>query len=284
MNIKGFVPNLLLVIITGIITWGIAYYQYKQTTEKKYFEYYFDPNPNFLSKPNLSGKKVAFFMDEKPIENLSQLRVTIYNFSDKDFENIPIYFELSNKNGDSIKLVNASAFREDGITDGIKEKIEINPSNIKGAVKKRYDISNLSRKNEWKTSFTIDFFFEGKSVPECKVYTDQTNAEARKLDISKFDFSAWYESIYFVVGCLLIIAIFAFYRDRIDTVKRNKEIIDFTAKHLENDKHLTLISSNLEIAKETFFLRELYLWEKTNRLYKRIFKNREPKRDDDIAK
>ncbi len=286
MTLKKIGLNTIMLLIGGIITYYFTIVKSREDNKKKFIEYKLEENQNVFSKPNLSNKKISILLDDTPIEQLSQLRVTLINLADKDFKDLKIYFDIYNLLGDSIKLVNVSAARENNITDGIQLIDVLNPSNSKGGIKKGYSLSSLNRKEDLTASFIVDFYFEGNIIPECKVFIDQPDikdqpgVEARLFDFNNINLIPWYDAEWVIISAVIlfyILVIVILVRiSEIGAEKRRSKKENYIITKLKQNETISILNNSEDIAKEILYLYDLYQWENTSKIMKLILKMKEP--------
>lgn len=295
MKPKEILLSIIMLLIGGSVTYFFETAKIKSNNQKRYIEFDFKRNIEVFSKPNISNKKISVLLDEKPVEQISQLTIPLYNLiNNNDLKDLKIYFDLYNLNGDSIKLVNTSLTRGDNATDGISAINSLNPSSYKGGMKKGFSVSSLNRGENLTPSLYANFYFEGTSVPECNVFVDQPDikdqpgVEARLFDYNNF--IKWYDSawgiamivlffviLYFLI-VLIVVRLLSFFTKKRFKRKR-KERENYIVENFKAIENELLLAKPEEIVKEIMFIGRKYDWEHSSKFDRLVSNLKKPQKD-----
>lgn len=128
----------------------VGIYVEKHTSEEKgkirYLDYEINES-NLLKTPIIQGRTIEVLLDGNPINKLSQLEIPIYNYSDIDYENVPLFLELVPKEEKNYSLVASDAVGSDFIPEAI-ETIDVKPSKIAGLHRVGYKIKTVNRSSD----------------------------------------------------------------------------------------------------------------------------------------
>ena len=201
---------------------------------------------NLLSAPVIPGKKLEVLLDGTKITNLSRLDITIHNFSDKDYEKVPVYLELIPNEGERFSLIAEEAVGSGAIPEAI-EIIKVQPSKTKGAHRVGYLINTVNRSTGNRSpEFKATFLLIG-DTPNVSVETDKKGIETRKLSyLSYRDNESLQERISTVliiigviVGTVLLYGLLIFALSRVLKSQQKKQQLKFKiwleAKLANND-------------------------------------------------
>ena len=109
--------GIILVLFSALIGYAVNAVKESSSNKKRYIDCWKNVSYSNINKSDLVEKNIQILINGKPVNNLSSIDVKLYNFSDKNFADIPVYIELIPAKGDSLQLI-----EED--VDGIGKNIE----------------------------------------------------------------------------------------------------------------------------------------------------------------
>lgn len=194
-NIVVAVVSFLLAII------GQQYFFNKQNEIQK-IDVHTNFDSNYLSKPKFPDSKVEIKVDGSTKESIGILEVSLVNFSNQTFKDIPIIIEVTPKRGDSFSYLSHFAHGEKGMKDLVEatKPYEF----VNGVHRFFYTAKSLNRSEEADIGMKLGILFEGEQEPEVNVSAVGLNT--RDFDIahsparSKVQIDAFLIIIAFVVG------------------------------------------------------------------------------------
>lgn len=164
------VSIIILALGTGV---GIIVQQYRdeQSSQIRYLDREIFTNESIFSRPYILNKNLEISLDGKPIKNLSRVVVSVYNLSDRDFEQVPVYIDLEPSKGEKIEVVGEEALGANDLPEGISRLPNLKPSRIPGAVRYGYMIKTANRGEE--SVFRANYWILGDVTPKPSVETNK---------------------------------------------------------------------------------------------------------------
>ncbi|MBI5748011.1 MAG: hypothetical protein HZA00_02720 [Nitrospinae bacterium] len=179
---RDFFKNILLIGIGAIFSHFGQQYYYAYENQIQYLDYKIEQSIGFLSKPNLPDHDVKIMVDDKVTETLSKFTISIFNYSDKDYSNVPIYINIITKDGKKTSVIGEYAVGENNIPEMIKKIPNLEPNHEKEVIRYGYNLSSVNRTEKLSPVFQVNFLIEGKEIPDIKVYTNYAGLKIREFD------------------------------------------------------------------------------------------------------
>jgi hypothetical protein len=266
-TMKDIFTKILIALITlglgipiGIWTESL---RNEQANKMRFLDFDSQFHTNIIGHPDALEKKMNVFIDGIKVENISQIDIQIFNFTDKDFADVPLFIEINSLNGDTLKLLNEKVAGQEGLSDYIIPIQKIEPAKFKGALKFGYKLRTINRIG-YKPVFTASFLIIGKA-DHFQINTMQSNLDIVKFDYEHFKKSKIWESSVFILICLLIFYLcFLFWIIRTSAksqIKYNIKFGEFLKGKLVNTEEADSISIINQIIK----LKNIYDWESTKK-------------------
>lgn len=179
----------LLLLILGAFLGAFASYRFDQLRRNedetpRYIDYEIESRPIFPPGPCIPGKDVSITLGGKDVSGATRLDLSVYNFSDRDFDNVRFYIDLAAKEptaGLSGLVLAESASGVNSIPDSVARLTHLEPSSRSGVARFGYKVLSLNRSARLRPSFTVSYFFAGDAAPTLEVNTDTAGIELRRL-------------------------------------------------------------------------------------------------------
>lgn len=210
---KESIGKIIFIIIGGIITAAISFwfggFQQKNFNQKRFFDIKTYVSHQILDKSELEEKKMQILYDGKQIYGVTNVRVDIYNYEDKSFENVPVIIEITPDKGDSLQIVDVTVFGENGREEMITPLKNIGKASTSKALKFGYniDIAHQADSSE-KTVLTVIYGIISNKKPKVEVIIKKFGIGTRTYDYQHFKrLSLWDNDVFilfFFVSLLVI--------------------------------------------------------------------------------
>lgn len=170
----------LVVLLVGTAI-GI-YFERTQSSENnqtRYLDVRTESNAGILSRPSMPGRNLEILLDSKPIDNISSTSVRIYNYSDRDFENVPVLLELRSGSENSVLEILHQKVLGPG---GIEETVQRIPSSNKRSEPNhlRFLLATVNRSlDSSEPVFEALFIAQGNEPPKIKLHIDKKGLKHR---------------------------------------------------------------------------------------------------------
>ncbi|MCX6052373.1 MAG: hypothetical protein NTZ60_07640 [Campylobacterales bacterium] len=173
---NDFMKNTIVALISIALTFFIQQYYYSKTNEIKKLDVHQSFNPNFLSKPKFPNSNIELKIDGIDKSRLGLFEVSLLNYSNSTYNDIPIHIKITPENTDEFKVVTHYATGEDNILDLVKE---LKPVSFDGKTYLfSYQVSTLNRTEKEDLGFTLSMLFEGNKQPKIDVVAKGINTQA----------------------------------------------------------------------------------------------------------
>lgn len=284
MKAKDIFLNILFLVIGAILTFIVT----KQLSIDNNKLRYFDMKVNqraFIGKPTNIDKKLEVLLDGKPISNLREVSIELFNLMDVDFGNIPVYIIITDKKGDSLKVIQSEIYGENKSYDKIKDIPKIKPTHKVESKKFGYMISTANRADIDNPFFVASYYLASDSEIDVNLDVDLKGVKVRDFSYLNLYPDRWYQQLWFSLT-LFTIVYFFFIWFLIRVLKRiNKKKYEKKQKNLisyiEENLNDSLIDTNnkTEMIKEIDFLCDIFYWNNTPLWSKILFSRKEPKKE-----
>lgn len=254
--------KILIQIIAGMIILAIATvagiyvekFSTKNSNRIRYLDFKVD-NSNLLSAPAIQGQHLKILLGEKPINNLHQLTVKLFNFSDVDYENIPVYLELLPNNNEKFNVVSVKAVGSKSIPE-IIENIKIDSSNNSHKHRYGYKIKTANRGKYGSEShiLLVTFLITG-NAPDIKININKKGVKSQRFNYFDYRnkhklFPEWVSDILPIMAVLIFYGIMVFIAFKFQKRTRKKQREKHKAWLKEKISDKALIDRILELRYE----------------------------------
>ena len=283
MNWKSFLVKVFFVILGAITTYFVTTHLTKDENNMRYLDIV-TKYDGLVGMPDELENNITILLGSDTIRSLGRYTVELYNHSDRNYTNVPVYIELYYPSGRKVQVLEKSAYGEEKMYDQVKEIKDLNPSGEKGSFKAAFNINTVNKSKISTPIFTANFFIQGE-VPAYKINVDYKGLDERPVDWTLVYKPNWYESDWFIGICAIILygaVIYAIIKlGNIKAQKRKKKLIGYVIEKLNEEDSFnstTLITPSVKekIAKHIFYLRDMYFWENSSKILKFIRMEKEP--------
>lgn len=282
---KTSVTKVVIALITIGASAGLGAWIKTVQDEKAHRMRYLDFAYEFRSVIGFPGgpeKNIEVFWKEQKINNLTQVNVSLYNPTDRDYADLPVYIEIYSTTGDSLALLDAQITGTEDSPNFILPIRDSIPSRYHGSLKFGYKIKAVNRVGN-KPVFAASYLVIGK--PD----KFQINVVKDGLDIVDYNYEHFYkrplwDEPVFIITCGAVIILLVLLIGFQYAQKQGKEIKKYNKKLKKKIKdELTLKISQNElplnpdhIAETVIKVKEKYGWESSSRFDRWLYKIEPP--------
>jgi hypothetical protein len=195
--------SLVVLVVGTLVGVYIEKYNAEENGKIRFLDYKINKS-NLLNTPVIQGRTLEVLLDKSPIKKISHLEVILYNFSDQDYEKIPVYLELSPNDGEKYSLVAAEAVGAGGIPETI-ETITVSESKNSDTYRAAYEIKTVNRNADRETYvLSITFLITG-DIPNVNIRIDKKGVKSREY--SYLNYINQDQTLNSILALLLIIGL-----------------------------------------------------------------------------
>ncbi|WP_229625269.1 hypothetical protein [Vibrio parahaemolyticus] len=156
-------------VITAVLSFFVAFFFWSKGNERTLLDVATFFEPDFISKPVFPHNDISLSVDGVEHEKLGLMNISVVNFSNKDFSDLPITVKIKSHESSEFQILAASGFG----TDGTPELVKLTREHSKGNVQQyEFIVSTLSRvegKKDYGFQLRLLIKGESESEPEVKV-------------------------------------------------------------------------------------------------------------------
>ena len=277
------IPGLLTLIIGAFLGTYVKSWQDKQPTQLRYLDVGTE-SYSLISRPSISGQKLEILLNNKPIGNLNQVLVTVYNRTDQNYEKVPIYVELVPQDGNSLQVIGEETAAANKVAQSISRIANVLPSKINGAVRIGYVIETANRSDE-EPVFLAKYLVAGKISPKTEIMVEKKGLKARPLSLSLPQKTKGWQSDLIIaaaviMGCATVMILLVKLANKLKFRKQQeikKVLIEkFSKKMEEEDVKFEPESIAHTIVNTVLKLQEISHWERTPKLVRGLLRIKQP--------
>ncbi|WP_418186414.1 hypothetical protein [Aliarcobacter lanthieri] len=200
--------GIILAVITAILTFLGSYFLYFQELKIEKLDLNKDFETNYFSKPKFLSNEIKLLVNGEEKNQLGIMKISLLNFTTKNFSDIPIKIRITPKNKEQFKILAYSAVGEKEFYNNINEDKKMYSE--EGTYYFSYVVSSLNRVDKPEYGLQLRILFEGNEEP--KVDISAKNVSIQDFDIShspyykELNFKIPFFAILFIV-CVLIFTI-----------------------------------------------------------------------------
>lgn len=196
----------IVVLVVGTFV-GTVVEKYRSESEGRirYLDKEVSKRKSILSRPRIPGKNLQVILDGNPIENLSQVTISIFNYSDKDYSQVPVYVELIPSSDKPIQIIGERAVGANDLPEAVASIKNVKSSEVTGGLRYGYEIKNVNRTHDFdfKYAFHVSYLLLGEELPNIKVNTD-----SKGLRLRDFSYGHLYRDSWVEISLTILIPIF----------------------------------------------------------------------------
>jgi uncharacterized membrane protein len=206
---SGFWKSILVAIVSVFLTILGQHILYENQNEIQKIDILTSFDNNYLSKPKFPDSKVEIKVDGNTKESIGLLEVSLFNFSNRVFKDVPIVIELKPKQGGLFTYLSHFAHGEKGMKDLIDETKPYELDN--GIHRFAYKVKSLNRSEGADVVMKLGVLFEGQDEPEVLVSAIGLNTRDFKIEHSparsKLQRDTLIAMIVFILGLVAFVLI-----------------------------------------------------------------------------
>jgi hypothetical protein len=284
MKIRDVLINIIFLLIGGFISFFVSKQLLKGENEILYLDYGISTT-SYIAKPNLEDKKLLILLDDKPISNLNQYNIDIFNLTEKNYSDVPIYIELKSKTGEDFNVIQSSVVGESNLPESILSK-DIKQPKQNNIFKVGYIVHTANKGDIKNPIFKASFYYVGTNELIPKIYIDYKGLRAKEFswldylspDLNRSRIIAIIVLVLYIVSVILFI-VWVNKSSKNRLLKRKTFI-------MENFNNFNVDFSD-ESYKENIFteidyLTRLYFWQDTPKWINILFRKKKPQRNNTL--
>ncbi|MGI9831559.1 hypothetical protein [Vibrio vulnificus] len=159
--------NLIVAIVSFLLAFVGQYYYHQEQLKIKKLDVHQEFETGFISKPKFPNSKIVFKIGDDDLEQVGKFYISVINYSDKVYEDIPILIKLTPKDSKNFKVQAHSAVGEKGISDLVTEakKMAFDGESYNFS----YIVDSINRAEKGEYAFQLRILFEGNEKPDIDV-------------------------------------------------------------------------------------------------------------------
>ncbi|HTJ50239.1 MAG TPA: hypothetical protein VL443_12330 [Cyclobacteriaceae bacterium] len=209
--IENLLPSIVTLVIGTLLGVYVTSRQGEQENKKRFLDYRYSVNSGIInvSEANV-GNDIKVFYKDRLIDNLTTVNISIANFSDRDYENVPIYIDLSTETGDSLEIIRVNYAGQNGLQDEIEYKGETKLTSISKRFEFNTKIANRSESDKnysqvYNNPFlSISFLIIGNHEPKLSVKIKKVGLGIREYDYDNYKPWGFLDSPIAILGMILL--------------------------------------------------------------------------------
>ncbi|AXB33879.1 hypothetical protein DSB67_21010 [Vibrio campbellii] len=159
--------NLVVATVSFLLAIVGQQYFFGKQTEIPKIDVHTNFDSNYMSKPKFPDTKVEIKVNDKAKESIGLFEISLVNFSDKAFKDIPIIIEVKPKKGESFIHLSHFAHGEKEMKELVKETKPYELEN--GSYRFSYNAVSINRTEKSEVAMRLGILFEGQSEPDVVV-------------------------------------------------------------------------------------------------------------------
>jgi hypothetical protein len=193
-----YVEKLAFPIIVAVVASLLTFFWFAYNGRERELKYTLVSNSGLFQRPEMPGKDVKLVVDNRAIENISTINISLSNPTDQDYENLPIEISFTSNDGNPARLIFASSTSwPGGLSLPPQTQATTTPTTL---VQYTYNLSIVNRRDPvvWSGIYT----FEGAKAPSVKVDLMKKGLFATPTQAS----GPWWQDYMFFLPVALIAA------------------------------------------------------------------------------
>lgn len=237
----GFVGSLIIVIL-GLYINNI---REKKSNQKRHIDCFERVVFNGLDSTELNEHNFQVLYNGGPVHGVSTIDVELYNFADRDCENIKILIEITPKKGDSLQILEAIVLGPHRHTVGLKTIENNSKKTLRGSIRFEYELEAANRADSLSdVLFDANYGIISREEPTLKVTIQGKGLEKGSYSRGHYQKLMWWETddafaIFFLTGIILFAIIFIkiiLYFDKKRNVRWQQYLLKHLAERVNNGK------------------------------------------------
>jgi len=241
---------------------------------------------SLVSRPDIVGENLEILFNTKPIDELRRVFIDIYNRTDQDFENVPVYIELAPHEDNDFKIVRTEVAGAHNIPETITPIPNVSAPNNRRASRLGYTIATANRSPNVPI-LTASLLIIGKVTPDVHIETQKKGIQLGTPLLSLPVEKKWWQTEFFMV-LIFIVALMLYFlvipivvrlTNKIfaETIKKNKKKKRADILQMFSEKGVTVTPEIEQIVEDAFYFQEKKSWEQTPKIMRFYLGLNEPK-------
>lgn len=172
--------NILISVLTAFLAFATSYYFYTEQLEINKLDLHKDFDKNYFSKPKFPSDNIVLTVNNEEKEQLGIMKISLVNFSSKNYLDIPIKIKLTPIDIEKFKVLSYSAVGEKEFYDNITEEKEMKFDGK--SYNFSYIVSSMNRTEKPEYGLQLRILFEGNEEP--KISISAKNVSIQDYDVS----------------------------------------------------------------------------------------------------
>lgn len=274
------VIGFLTLIIGSLLGYYVDLFKDDRKNQVQYLDIRTESNKAILRKLSTKNNgEVNLTWNGNLIDSVSKITVDIYNFSNKDFEDVPVFIDLALESGKKVEIIDIQGEGESGVEDhqyidGYPKNTSDN-SSIYGV-----NIEIINRTTSYKPGYRLNFLIKGAEIPSISVSARKKGIKSQGFTSFKFDEKSFIEKyLPFIIIIIFTVAYISFFvwllkHSKKRALRRYGELVPYISDHLDNLQNNS--GDNAEVSKGIIQALREFRWGKLDRVDRLIFQRKKP--------
>jgi hypothetical protein len=185
---------------------GVERWRTVDSTRIRYLDREVRIQKSVLRDLTIPGKKLEIMIDGQLVQDLSSITVALSNFTDQNFENVPIYIKIEPTAATPVQVVSEHIVGNNNLPEGVVKLTNVQPSQVPGGLRYGYQLGAVNRSDK-DTSFRATYFILGATEPTVSVKVHKSGLDLRDFSIARLQKKWSWENI--IISLILLALITA---------------------------------------------------------------------------
>lgn len=197
--------NILISLLSAFLAFATSYYFYTEQLEINKLDLHKDFDKNYFSKPKFPSDNIVLTVNNEEKEQLGIMKISLVNFSSKNYLDIPIKIKLTPIDINNFKILSYSAVGEKEFYDNITEekKMEFDGKSYNFS----YIVSSMNRTEKSDYGLQLRILFEGNEEPKISISAKNVSVQDYDVSHSPYQKNLNFKASLFGIGALVILFI-----------------------------------------------------------------------------
>ena len=214
--VKDIMKQVILIAIAAAIGFFANEYKTNRDNCMRYLDYHLVATPDVFNRFSSPAPQITIKAGNQEVTKVTQLEVVFQNPGGRDFENVPVYIDLSAKEGDDMEILGKSIVGDGGLLEGVEDvslrDVKIDPKTIRCS----FSIRSANRGKAWGERPRATFLIRGDSAPTVVVKTSKKGLEIRPYDANNYRSVSPITALFvaYIITVLIVYVVWRTYRMR----------------------------------------------------------------------
>jgi hypothetical protein len=197
--------NILISLLSALLAFAGSYYIYVEQLKINKLDLHKEFDENYFSKPKFPSDNITLTVNNEEKEQLGIMKISIVNFSSKNYLDIPIKIKLTPIDTSEFKILSYSAVGEKEFYDNIKEdkKMRFDGKSYDFS----YTVSSMNRSEKSDYGLQLRILFEGKGEPKVSISAKDVTIQDYDISHSPYQKNLSFKASLFGIGILVIFSL-----------------------------------------------------------------------------